>query len=210
MLGGQSLPGGNDAVTTVRTLLGILSLIPSEFARANEVLREGPRPGSIAASDARRPLGNLPSTLAGQNLSVAFEHLITWRELLAAQTLPAFAHMSLLRCAFEGAATVHWLVEAGVDATIRVQRGAVMQLEDYRNRREFEKGRGIQDGAFTGRAKSGSARYEEHQAKMAAAQIPGSPRVPTATRLVDQYGAGAWAYQLTSGFAHRKQWSLLF
>jgi hypothetical protein len=66
----------------------------------------------------------------------ALDHLLAWRSVLRAGVMPAYAHMSLLRTAYEAALLAYWLVEPGVDPATRHARGIAAREADYKERRK--------------------------------------------------------------------------
>jgi hypothetical protein len=175
-------------------------------------------PGSRAATDALGMAEGSGAAYAGQNISMALDHLGAWRSLLLARLVPGFAHMTLLRAAIEGSATARWLLES--DSTgERSRRAAVFRLEDLRHRRSFEaeierlgreealeRGEVYEPTKWEGKARSGAQRYDDQLAAMNAADIKNEPP-PALTSLVDTFGPGAYVYRLTSAFAHRREWA---
>ena len=199
-------------------LLGMLAPL-DDFGRRLESIALGrPEPGSRCEIDGAG--GFEGATYAAQNVSMGLDHLRTWRWLLECGRTPQFAHMTLMRAAFEGAATALWLL--GPDASAeRVRRAAILGLEDIRNRRTFEaqvEARAQADAAAHGetrppydwgRARSGSQRYDDRRLAMTAAGIEKTD-IPTYTTLMDDWGPGAHVFQLTSAFAHRREWAMAF
>lgn len=114
------------------------------------------------------------------------------------------------------ATMARWLMDPGVDSAERAKRGAIAQLEDWRQRRSFESSIGATNSQFTGDARSGAHRYTEHLAAMRREQVVPRPRdgkkehvprPPEASSLSEAYGPGEWAYRVLSGFAHRSAWT---
>lgn len=151
---------------------------------------------------------------------MALDHVRTWKWLLEAGLVPQFAHMTLMRAAFEGTATALWLVDEP-DSAERVRRAANLGLEDLHNRRAFEAlvaSRAAKEASERGQAatpfdwgtaKSGSDRYGEFLVRMTDAGIE-KGAVPKYTELIEIHGPGAHVYSLTSAFAHRREWSMAF
>lgn len=189
-----------------------------DFSRRLERIAIGaPEPGSRGATYGQT--GFEGSTYAAQNLAMAVDHVRSWRWLLEARRIPLFAHMTLIRGPFEGAATAHWLLQAD-DSAERVRRAAIFGLEDLRNRRTFEalvEARAQADAAERGAAlapedmgtTSGARRHDERLANMSAMGI-GKADIPKYTNLMEEYGPGAHVYALTSAFAHRREWAMAF
>ncbi len=187
-------------------LLDQLAVIESFAARAGWLAINGPREGSSGAVDGVSTFGGLPGTFAAQNLGVSIEHLVTWQRMVERGILPSFAHMTLLRGALEGAATARWLIEESVGSAERIRRAVAYQLEDHRNRRAFEEGADLTNSEWPEGTMSGAGRHAELLVAMEEATVART-EVPKFTWLVDNYGPGAWAYQLASGVAHRRQWA---
>jgi hypothetical protein len=189
------------------------------FARRLESIALGrPEPGSRCEIDG--VVGFEGATYAAQNVSMGLDHLRTWQWLLECGRAPQFAHMTLMRAAFEGAATALWLLGSDASAE-RVRRAAIFGLEDLRNRRTFEaqvEARAQADAAASGEtrsphdwgtARSGSQRYHDRRSAMTAVGIEKTD-IPTYTALMEDFGPGAHVYQLTSAFAHRREWAMAF
>lgn len=209
-------PTPEQEVERIRALLGD---IESHRLRMQRVATGEVVHGSDGATDGLSQKGGLAGTFAVQQVSAALEHLLAWRALASAGHLSTFAHMSLLRSALEGAATARWLVEKDAGSSGRVLRGAVAQLEDWRQRRSFETSIKVTEASWKGASggKSGAQRYREHLDVMrilgmvpppleGEKEVP--PRMPDTTWLVAKFGGGEWAYRVTSGFAHRAAWAI--
>ena len=199
-------------------LLRHLGVLDEFRARLDKVALGEARQGSRADADAA---SGFPGWVyAAQNIAMGFDHLRAWRWLLESGKVPQLAHMTLIRAAFEGAATALWLLGSD-DSAERVRRAAILGLEDLRNRRTFESlvetraraeaaDRGEALASFDwGSAKSGGDRYNEHMRAMIAAGIAKAD-IPNYTTLLEDYGPGAHVYALTSAFAHRREWTLAF
>jgi hypothetical protein len=199
----------------------IIQLLPDVDASRTSISRAATGvlvAGSDAAQDGLARKGGLAGTFAVQQVMTALDHLLAWRALASAGHLATFAHMSLLRSALEGAVTARWLIEQKAGSPERVRRGAVAQLEDWRQRRSFETSFGVTEKTWKAAqgGKSAEQRYREHLDVMrelgmvpvpAAGEKEAPPKMPDSTWLVDRYGGGEWAYRLMSGFAHRAAWA---
>jgi hypothetical protein len=71
-----------------------------------------PTAKSQAVNDGRTTLGAIPYDLSISGMSIGIDHLMTWYALVIhARTVPAFAHLSSLRSALDGAVMARWLCE---------------------------------------------------------------------------------------------------
>lgn len=191
-------------------LAQILAQAPIMLDRLGATARAGTSPRSPAAEDAISQLGHNTRIMAIDHLSTGIEHLVVWHRLLAAGVQPYATHMTLIRGALEGAVTCRWLLDPPRDSAERVRRGVAVLLEDYGNRRGFERDFGIDPEAIKPPAKSGAERYKELQAERDAAKI-GPIKVPSMTYRFGGYvglqpGPGRAIYRLLSAYAHGKQW----
>jgi len=183
-----------------------LAQAPTLFDRLGVTARAGVAPGSPAAEDATSELGHHTRILAIDHLATGLEHLVIWHRLLTGGSQPFAAHMTLIRGAMEGAVTSRWLIDPRQDAGERVRRGVALLLDDYANRRDFERDFGIDPAAIKSPAKSGADRYKELQAERDAAKI-GPIKVPSTTYRFGGYGGlqpgpGRAIYRLLSAYAH--------
>lgn len=191
-------------------LAEILGEAPPLFDRLGDAARAGVSPESRAAKDASFPLGHHARIMAIDHLSTGIEHLVVWHRLLTSGVQPYAAHMTLIRGAMEGAVTCRWLIDPRADSADRVRRGVALLLEDYGNRRDFERDFDIPADAIMPPAKSAFDRYAELQTKRDAARI-GRVNVPKMTARFGGYtglrpGMGRGVYRLLSAYAHGKQW----
>ena len=198
-----------DPLITAR-LAEVLAPAPMLFDRLGVLARAAGVPGSKASEDASMPLGHHVRILAVDHLSTGLEHLVMWRRLLMSGVQPNAVHMTLVRGAMEGAVNCRWLIDPRRDDTERVRRGVAMLLDDYANRRGFEKDFGISPDAITPPAKSGADRYTELKVERGTAGI-GRITMPDMTTLFGGYigltpARGRAMYRLLSAFAHGKQW----
>lgn len=150
---------------------------------------------------------------------------MAWRNLT---TQPMAAHATLARAALEGAVTCRWLIDPTIDREERRWRGAIVELEDRRQRRSWEAALGLDKISREPPAQSGAARYDEHVASMKAeglwdihrvrpAPSPDTPPpAPGMTELFANYalvlarGQGEWFYRTLSAFAHQRSWANVF
>lgn len=198
-------------------VIATLSAIGPVRDRQNVLAQAPPAVGSPAQVDASRSLGNATFTHAAIASSIAVDHVEAWHRLLSVGRLQTLAaHASLARAAMEGAVTCRWLVDPRIDSEERRWRGAIAELEDHRQRREFERTAGITDHPPPSR--SGAERYAEHERRMRRERVwraDHNQRMPAVTDLFREYaiadkpGGGEWLYRLLSAFAHGKQWSIL-
>jgi hypothetical protein len=209
---------GPTPLEEVERINQLLADVDISRARIQAVAMGAPLAGSDAAEDGLARKGGLAGTFAVQQVMTALDHLLAWRTLASAGHLSTFAHMSLLRSALEGSATARWLIERKAGSPERVRRGAVAQLEDWRQRRSFETSIEVTEKTWKGEqgGKSGEQRYREHlevMRELGMVPVPAAgdkelpPKMPDSTWLVDKYGGGEWAYRVLSGFAHRAAWA---
>jgi hypothetical protein len=191
-------------------LAEILAQAPILFDHLGAVARAGVSPGSEAAKDASVPLGRHVRIMAIDHLSTGIEHLAMWHRLLIAGVQPNTVHMTLIRGAMEGAVTCRWLIDTREDSAERVRRSVALLLDDYGNRRDFERDFGIPAHVIKPPAKSGAERYTELRTERDAAGI-GRTKVPSMTYRFGGYiglppARGRAIYRLLSAYAHGKQW----
>ncbi len=180
------------------------------FDRLTATARAGALPGSEAATDESSPLGRHLRIMAINQLTTGIEHLVMWHRLLTVGVHPIGVHMTLIRGAMEGPVTCRWLTDPREDSAERIRRGVALLLEDYGNRRDFERDFGIAPDAIKSPAKSAAVRIRELQSERDAAKI-GRTRVPGLTAQFDGYAGlpparGRAVYRLLSAWAHGKQW----
>lgn len=205
----DSDPDTQDPMITAR-LAQVLAKAPILFDHLGATARVGIVPGSPASEDATSELGHHARILAMDHLATGLEHLVIWHRLLTGGSQPFATHMTLIRGAMEGAVTCRWLIDPRQDSAERVRRGVALLLEDYGNRRDFERDFGIEPAAIKPPAKSGADRYKELQAERDVAKI-GPIKVPSMTYRFGGYshleaGLGRAIYRLLSAYAHGKQW----
>jgi hypothetical protein len=191
-------------------LAQILANAPILFDRLGATARAGIAPGSPAAEDANfatrashsdhghRPSRNWPG--ASRDLAQAPDRRIA--AIRHPHDPDPWCH--------GGAVTCRWLLDPRQDSAERVRRGVALLLDDYGNRRDFERDFGIDPAAIKPPAMSGTDRYKELQEERAAAGI-GRVKVETMTYRFGGYaglqpGPGRAIYRLLSAYAHGKQW----
>jgi hypothetical protein len=217
-------PGSEELKETFETLARIDQLW-AEGQKANAIVRdEGAAEGSRAAVDAKDQFGRFVLQHAGTLWDVAADHVAAWRNV---KVQPMAAHATLARGGMEAAVTCRWLVDPKVDAAERRWRGAVLELEDRRQRRTWEAAGGFDKVPRAGDARTAAERYDEQAVGMKRGGLwrgqPGKsgrsanePKMPEATELFRVYaeplrpGKGEWLYRTLSGFAHHRAWALTF
>jgi hypothetical protein len=144
-----------------------------------------------------------------------------WRKLVEVGLVPMYAHLSLLRTAFESALLAYWLFEPGIDAVARHARAIAAQAEEYDERRKFEESWGRTTPPAGGKLAvdrladlmNAAAQLGFTQANRKGDQVL-TTVVPGVVELFDRYepaappAKGQWRYWLYSGYAHAKQWAL--
>lgn len=202
-------PGDNQDPRITAKLVEVLSQAPVLFDRLTSTSRAGAKPGSAAATDEASPLGHHVRIMAIDHLTTGIDHLVMWNRLLTSGVQPYASHVTLIRGAMEGAVTARWLIDPREDSAERVRRGVALLLEDYGNRRDFERDFGIA-GTIKLPAKSAEVRRAELKAERIAAKI-GPTQAPKMTTLFGGYiglppARGRAVYRLLSAWAHGKQW----
>lgn len=182
--------------------------------------RDGPSADSEAARDGLTEVGRMALEFARLQWISGSDHLVTWALVVSAGKQPWHGHASLLRQGMEGAVTARWLLEPGIDASQRRQRGAAIQRRDYDDRLEWERATGTADRAITGRKKSATERLAELDALITAEGVPKQPPALGPTKLFELYWVNdpraAWPkngralYQALSSISHNRQWSIQF
>jgi hypothetical protein len=198
------------------------------FARIDELAKRldvaiinPPGPGSVAAVELANKSQAYAHNIAATALQSAVDHLRAWRKLIEVGVVPMYAHMSLLRAAFESALLAYWLVEPGIDPLTRQARGIAAQKEDYDERNNFEKAFGMTapppKGKLAGRQVD---RPDEGGNSAGIDQVGQEGQAGTQddvrgmVELFDLYEPekpprkGQWRYRLYSGYAHAKSWAL--
>lgn len=186
-------------------------VVVDDLANARSIaLHRKPARGSPARADNTLASGELVFVFATQALGFAIDHLKAWESLILGGLHPAFAQMTLLRAALEGAATARWLLDLEVTPTERVGRGIASAVDDLIQVRRFE----FSVGSTPSQVKPGEAadaRIAELKRISLAAGIP-DVRYPAATTLFEVYGGdqgdAVWLFRLVSAFAHAKQWAI--
>lgn len=165
-----------------------------------------PANGSPGATDVALQFGAWPWILATNSWIVGADHAHTWYVLNVVNMLPMAAHYSMARGAIEAGVVCRWLLDPSVDSYERRRRGAIAQLDDYRNQRAFESD--IQ--ASTPKASAGRAasQYRELEATLKMLGIK-SESPPSMIELYDRYASGGWLYRFLSAHAHGKNWGVL-
>jgi hypothetical protein len=173
---------------------------------------KGPVPESRAARDCRTALGRMAWHLALPAGVIGVDHLLAWRAVrMSAEIQPSFAHLTLIRASIEGAAVARWLCDPGIDATVRLRRAAGAQLDDYKQRRAFER---EMDFKVAPGGQTATQRIEALERLLRARHI--EPIVmPSATDLFAMYArssdpkaSGEKFFRMISGVIHSKVWSL--
>lgn len=187
-----------------------LARAPILFDRLGATARAGASPESEANKDASTPLGHHVRILAIEHLTTGIEHLVMWHRLLVAGVQPYGVHMTLIRGAMEGAVTCRWLIDPREDSAERIRRGVALLIEDYGNRRDFERDFGLAPDAIKPPGKSAADRHTELRTERDTAKI-GQRKVPTMTHRFGGYtglrpGPGRAVYRLLSAWAHGQQW----
>lgn len=200
-------PPGKQEPEVTRKLVAILERLP-DLRERFFALRGGPEPGSEAAADSARPLGEWPWVLGSGAWVTGSDHALSWQLLLDSGTVPMAGHLTLCRGALEGAAICRYLVEPGITSDERIQRGASVWHEDLRQRLNFEKAIGIDQKPRTPPAKTAAERQAEFRAAMTKHGLDIHAKPKTTTELFGLYLKGAvrgnaeWAYRFLSAFAH--------
>lgn len=203
MLGGVSQPDRlSDGLNLIETLYRRISALGQQDVDA----------GGRAAALWPLPFGRYAVPLAGQALHNAADHLHAWVQLNRAGEIPLFAHMTLLRTAFEGTVRCRWLVDAKASAVEITRRVALATYEDIVERRKFLESMAEADVLLR------RARRREKACLKLIGRCGWTSRngiVPPINvadlfrdyALTDQ-GGGIWLWRVTSGFAHGREWAL--
>jgi hypothetical protein len=121
-----------------QSLMGAFARIDQLSKRLDVAIINPPAPGSAAELETANKSQAYAYNIAATTLQSAVDHLRAWRKLVEAGLVPMYAHMSLLRTAFESALLAYWLFEPGIDAIARHARAIAAQAEEYDERRKFE------------------------------------------------------------------------
>jgi hypothetical protein len=184
-------------------LRGVLSVMPTLEEQADAAVRADRVAGSLADKDADVRFGKCVTIFASQGLQTAVDHLLSWHLLFEAHAHPSFAHMTLLRSAFEGAIRCQWLVDGRVAPEERGRRGAMAHLEDLTEKRKFaESMTGPEAAEF-----AVPARRREIACARAMKSLGWTSGI-NVVDLFDQYVGEGWIWRVTSGFAHGREWAL--
>jgi hypothetical protein len=171
--------------------------------------------GSNEAADRRHSLGERPGMVASIKLAVALDHMLVWAALFVdgRRLLPGYAHLSLMRPAFEASAQVRWLLDASVGPEVRIGRGLGAEIKDYEWRRKFEKAMADGGHVFDPSYRLAQTRIDEVLAEARAATTAVIP-LPDTTTLVRELrlfdvATDLMAWQYTSGVLHGQAWASL-
>jgi hypothetical protein len=204
-----------------QSLLAALERIDELFTRTHVAILTPPVPGSAAAAELADKSQAYAYNVAATAIQNAIDHLRAWRQPLRTGLMPMYAHMSLVRTAYESALVAYWLLEPGIDADTRHARGFGARFDDYEEKRRFE-----QSIAMTTPPAEGKLAVDRLGDLMNAADELGFTkldkngkrvlriRVPGTVELFDQYepvaapAKGQWRYRLYSGYAHAMSWTL--
>ena len=195
-------------------LLTCLDKIPGLRQRFEKVELGHPLIGSSEAHDCVvRYGGDRPGGTASIKLSVALDHLTTWRRVIYdARVIPMCAHFTLLRPVFEGAVQSRWLLDPDVDAATRVRRALGAAIADLRWRGEAETDMLLHPSWKPSVAYvTAAARIAELKQQAAAADLrPIS--MPSTPKLLKDYalhapGLDTFAFRYTSGILHGQSWA---
>jgi hypothetical protein len=126
-----------------QSLMAALARTDELFKRLDVAVTTPPADGSAAAAEVDDKSQAYAHDFAAMAIRNGLDHLLAWRSVLRAGVMPAYAHMSLLRTAYEAALLAYWLVEPGVDPATRHARGIAAREADYKERRKFEESAGI-------------------------------------------------------------------
>jgi hypothetical protein len=125
---------------------------------------------------------------------------------------PIYSLMTLLRTPLETSALARWLLDPRASSTERVARGIAAQLEDYRQRREFETA--VHRTTPPASGATARDRYAQLEAARSASKLP-KISVPKWTGLITDFGPiddgrdASWSYRMASAFAHGFAWAAL-
>ena len=192
------------------------TLAPVETLRVrhDEIVKGGPIAGSPAAVEATHPLGQYATRIASFRWAAASENALAWYRLVAdARVMTMAAHCTLARAALEGAAVCRWLVERELTVEERRWRGTVAQLEDYRQRRSFERSIGLDESRWIAPGKPARVRQADLEREVKRHGVA-DRRMPGMTDLFRTYVRpeqgvdGEWVYRILSGFAHGYEWAI--
>lgn len=183
------------------------SQLEGEFDRLLDRIQEvHPPDASGGPFDLRR----ISLGVATHLWSTAQDHLRAW-SFLVRSTMPVSAHLTLARGCLDCSVYVLWMLDGDDPSRWRV-RAAQYQLEDHRQRANFEMAAGEveqEDGGMTGRQRQAGL-----EKAMRVANIP-TDRPPQWLQLYREYAlppdddVGEAYYRLVSGHAHGFQWPLL-
>jgi hypothetical protein len=188
-------------------LADALAPVPGLVEQHGAIARVGPADGSVAAGDVTRPEGHRIWIVANQMWASAVEHAMAWHQLLIkAKYIPRSAHYTLLRGTFEGVVTCRYAIDQTVSQSMRVSRACALQLEDWRQRKNFEEDSGIKTPPSP--AKTASERIDDLRKAMKANGIA-EVTLPKMIQLFESHGDGSWLYRVLSAHAHGLEWSFL-
>lgn len=191
----------------VTSLVKTLEPVPGLVDEHGELVKATPAEDSPAARDAARPEGHRIWIIANQLWGNGAEHLVVWRDLiLKARVHPRSAQYTLLRGTFEGIVTCRYLVDEGAGQAVRISRACAQQLEDWRQRKNFESQINLPDRPLP--AKRAHQRIDDLRRSMVANGVTEIP-MPSFVERFRTHGDGEWLYRVLSAHAHGFEWSLM-
>jgi len=197
-------------------LLDWLDKIPGLRKRFEAVELGHPLIGSREANDRLvRYGGDRPGGTASIKLSMALDHLTTWRNVIrGARVIPVCSHFTLLRPVIEGAVQSRWLLDHSVDGAMRVRRALGAAIADLKWRGDAEADM-FRHPSWTRSSDyvTAAGRIAEIQKEAASAALAPVP-MPSTTKLLRDFalhapGIDTFAFRFTSGVLHGQVWATL-
>jgi hypothetical protein len=198
-----------------RSLLAALERIDELFNRLHVAILTPAAPESAAAVELDNKSQAYAYNVAATAIQNAIDHLRAWRQLLQTGLMPMYAHMSLLRTAYESALVAYWLLEPGTDAVTRHARGFGARFNHYEEKRRFEQSMSMTTAPVEGKLavdrladlmnaadELGFTKLDKNGKRVLKIRVPGTVELFDQYELVAAPAKRQWRYRLYSGYAH--------
>lgn len=173
-------------------------------------------PASLAARDGPQPFGGLPWTFASSTWSAGAGNVLSWRDMVRSDVFRETAQCVLARAALECGVTSRWLTDPQVTSHERRRRAALMQIDDHRERANWEDDWVIDHKLGRPPPVFRARDLQDHEPDRAIAaglivrRPDGSIERPLGyTDRVTRYAPESWSYRVLSAFTHGRPWRVV-